>query len=341
VDIVFRGDIGDSQSWGISAIGNITGLQKLGHRISIIPTDSYGEIPQNVRECMWKQLFDPHVFIRQGLADHMAYDLVFTSMVNSRILKIALCCWDSNRLNETGVNVLNNVADKVFCLSNFTKQAFIDSGVKRPVYVCGQGYDPQLFSWKDRPLSRDPYTFLFVGVAQGRKGTQELISGFEKALGDNPHAQLIIKSNSWGVVKDYTVKCSNVKLIHEEASRFDIATYYYGADCFIAPCKGESFYICGLEAMATGLPLIITNWGGPTAYLNEKTGYGIDYDLFDCGYLPGQQAQPRIDSIAEKVLHVFNHREEAKEKGRHGAMWAKEFWTWDKDAERITEAIVA
>ena len=34
-------------------------------------------------------------------------------------------------------------------------------------------------------------------------------------------------------------------------------------DVFVLPSRGEGFGFCGLEAMATGLPLIATAWGGP------------------------------------------------------------------------------
>ena len=49
-----------------------------------------------------------------------------------------------------------------------------------------------------------------------------------------------------------------------------------GFDALVLP----SLYECGgavvLEAMAMGLPVIATKWGGPTDYLDEKTGILIE-----------------------------------------------------------------
>lgn len=32
-----------------------------------------------------------------------------------------------------------------------------------------------------------------------------------------------------------------------------------------------------MEAMACGLPVIATNWSGPTAYLTDKNGFPLKY----------------------------------------------------------------
>ena len=50
------------------------------------------------------------------------------------------------------------------------------------------------------------------------------------------------------------------------------ASLLAGIDALLLP----SLYECGgavvLEAMAMGLPVIATKWGGPADYLDEKTG---------------------------------------------------------------------
>ena len=112
---------------------------------------------------------------------------------------------------------------------------------------------------------------------------------------------------------------------------------YRRCNCFVLPTEGDSFALPGIEAMASGLPLIITDFGGPCDYCTDETGYRIKCTLKEGGYLPGYQAVPDEDHLAELFTHVFNNQKEAQEKGKKGAEIAKAYWTWDKDALRNIE----
>ena len=330
--VLYFGEVGDNQSWGITTIGNVVGYISQGNDVWLRAKNIYGNMPSIVANAMTRQ-FEPEVFINVGLADMMG-DL---SALKRHVKRVGQCCWDSDLVPTKGCDYLNQEADGVLALSQFTKQAFLDGGLKIPIHVGGIGVDTDLFQHVHRNPFRKPYTFVFTGVAQGRKGTQELISAFEMVLGDNKDAQLIIKSNSWGKLDDYTVKCNNVVRVKEEYSRDQMAQLYKDSDCFVCPSHGDSFLMPGLEAMSTGLPLIITDFGGPKDYCTEETGYPVRCTLVDAGYLPGHQAKPDINDLAEKMLHVFKHPHEGIEKGNKGADVARERWSWNDDAKRNTE----
>lgn len=327
--IWFRGEVGDNQSWGISTIGNVKGFLSLGHRVTIDPMNQYGNIPEEVRECINRRYGRYDVFIRQGLAKHMQ-ELVG---IDRSLVKISLSCWDSSLVDESTAIIHNLYADGVLALSSFTKQAFLDAGTTIPIYTGGQGFDDTVF-YPKKTLHNENIVFLTVGVAQGRKGTNILIRAFEKALGDVNGAKLIIKSNSWGDLKDYGTKVKNIEKIYEEYTPKQMGELYRNSDCFVLPTEGDSFALPGIEAMATGLPLIITGFGGPCDYCTDETGYRIHYKLKDASYLPGYQAIPDEDHLAELLHYVFTHINEAREKGEAGARKALLYWTWRDDARR-------
>ena len=124
MNIWFRGEVGDNQSWGISTIGNVEGFLKHGAGVRIDPMNIYGEIPDVVKKCLTNTYDSYDVFIRQGLAKHM--DELAT--ISKKVVKISLSCWDSSLIDKETAKIHNDHADGVFALSSFTKKAFTDAG---------------------------------------------------------------------------------------------------------------------------------------------------------------------------------------------------------------------
>lgn len=333
--IWFRGEVGDNQSWGISTIGNVRGFLSLGHQVTIDPMNSYGNIPDDIKACINKRYDTYDVFIRQGLAKHMQE----LAGIDRSIVKISLSCWDSSLVDKSTAEIHNKYADGIIALSSFTKQAFLDAGVTTLIHVGGQGFDDTIF-YPQKERYGTEVVFLTVGVAQGRKGTHTLINAFEKALGDVKGAKLIIKSNSWGSLKDYGTKVKNIEKIYEEYTLKQMGELYRNSDCFVMPTEGDSFNLAGLEAMASRLPLIITGFGGPCDYCTDETGYRIRYELKEAGYLPGHQAVPDEKHLSELLYYVFTHINEAREKGKVGARKALQYWTWREDARRNEKFLI-
>jgi glycosyltransferase involved in cell wall biosynthesis len=44
---------------------------------------------------------------------------------------------------------------------------------------------------------------------------------------------------------------------------------YRSVDAFVLPSRGEGWGRPYMEAMSMGLPVIATNWSGPTEFVNE------------------------------------------------------------------------
>jgi glycosyltransferase involved in cell wall biosynthesis len=85
-------------------------------------------------------------------------------------------------------------------------------------------------------------------------------------------------------------------------------------DCFIFPSRGEGFGMTPLEAMNTGMPVIIPNAHGIAEYFDERYCYEIkcgmskaqyrraDYDQHDLGLW----YEPKIESVRKQMRQAYN-----------------------------------
>ena len=97
------------------------------------------------------------------------------------------------------------------------------------------------------------------------------------------------------------------------------------ADALVLP----SVYECGgavvLEAMATGLPVIATDWGGPADYLDPS-----------CGILVAPSSREAlIRGLAEAMERLHLHPELRKTMGESGRRKVEAEYNWDAKVDRM------
>lgn len=108
-------------------------------------------------------------------------------------------------------------------------------------------------------------------------------------------------------------------------SQVDCAKRLQEANVLVLP----SLYECGgavvLEAMAVGLPVIATNWGGPTDYLNQ-----------DCGILVEPTSkQALIDGFAKAMIKMSENPELIQKMGQAGHQRVIKDFDWEKKGDEI------
>lgn len=98
------------------------------------------------------------------------------------------------------------------------------------------------------------------------KGTSDGLKAFEAVQKNYPEARLIL----FGVKRPSKLPPGCTEF-HERPSRDELRSLFATLDIFISPSHSEGFGLPALEAMACGVPVVITDSGGCRDYANTAT----------------------------------------------------------------------
>ena len=245
-----------------------------------------------------------------------------------------------------------NLMDEVWVPSSFNRETFLASGLTKPVHVMPLGIDPHHFNpeIKGFPIP-DHFTFLSVFEWGERKAPELLLRAFNQEFSSAEQVLLLCKVtnkdpgvNISSQVRDLQLnpRGGQIEFIYNRSIPYhQLGSLYRSADCFVLPFRGEGWGMPILEAMACGLPVIATNWSAPTEFLSPENAYPLSARrlipaVAKCPYYNGfRWADPDYEHLRYLLRYVFEHHEEANEKGRLASREALKSWTWSHAAERI------
>lgn len=285
---------------------------------------------------------EPHVSIAAGREVEMGSAGIWHEQPKAEWLtspfskNIAIVPFETTLVPPSWVPRINSFdAILVPCAQN--KQMMVDSGVTIPIEVIHWGVDTDKFSEIDR---RDDGVFTFgtMGALSIRKGTNILVNAFERAFPTEKDVRLVCKTSSRVypfMSKDKRIEVQQGPVSHEEL----INEFFNKVDCFAFPTLGEGFGLTPLEAMATGIPAIVTGWSGPMEYMRPEVGWTIDYTMDEAKEFSdprtgvykepcGQWAIPAIDHLVYLMRYAYEHQDEVKAKGKAAAEYVRREWTW-------------
>lgn len=278
---------------------------------------------------------------------HITPDLI-TKYMEPMKYHIFHLFWETDSLPKWWVWALN-LCDEIWTGSEWNKETFIRSGVKKPIWVC-----PQPLSIKTHPSDnfkiKDFNGFLFYSVFQWieRKDPKSLLQAYWKEFEGDDGVGLLLKTYKEKFNQSETIEIASnimewkrelrqshypkVFLFPEEMSRTDITRLHQTGDCFVLPHRGEGMGIPIMEAMVYGKPVITTNLGGINEHIPEGKVFNIKHQMtevfnmdFAQWYSKDQKwAQADMGDLRAKMRHVFNNRSDAIRVGLSGQKWAKE-----------------
>jgi hypothetical protein len=240
--------------------------------------------------------------------------------------RIGYVPWESTGFPEGWIERFNNDCDELWTPSPVIAQWMMDAGVTKPVKVYQHGVE-SLWSPKKRSLSGRFQVFHHGGEAL-RKGANLAMAAQQRVLWEE-YACINFKRS----VARFNVSGSHrMNFIPGNLPIDELVALYHRMNLMVYPSWGEGFGLTPLQAMATGMPVLITRGWAPYEYLLE------DYQLIDSelvqtsmndfpefnGFVtdehlqstmhPGKMFKPDFDDLCDKLRYQYENRHELAEK---------------------------
>lgn len=269
-------------------------------------------------------------------------------------LRVCFTLWESTRLPKGWVDSLDRHTDRIWTATPWGKRVFAANGLDPDrIDVVPLGIDPDLFNPDLEPTGAVPqdgtYTFLSVGRWEKRKGMADLVKAFDEEFSDRDDVRLVLGGlhanqldlDLRAVLSPLGLRRPDrLKIIPPVGRHTTFAGIYTACDAFVAPTRAEGWGLPMTEAMACGLPTIVTGYSGPSAFIGEHA-YRIDHRLVaidepffetEDGDL-GQWAEPDWHHLRHLMRHVYENRDEARARGLAGSAHVREQVSWDRAAD--------
>jgi glycosyltransferase involved in cell wall biosynthesis len=216
--------------------------------------------------------------------------------------------------------LINGTTAKVFDLP----ENGVDTSIWRPARV--QSTDSSLcrFAYVGRLVRSkgvDLWLRAFAKVAAGGSAISALI------IGDGPERKALMEqAQSAGILGASPNEPGKIFFAGWQ-SQPAVAELLATQDCLVLPTLLESGGAVILEAMAVGLPVIATKWGGPAEYVDSS-----------CGLLvPPDSPETLVAGLAEAMDRLARDPELRRRMGDAGRRKIERFYTWDTKIDRILD----
>ena len=160
------------------------------------------------------------------------------------------------------------IADVIWVNSEYSRQTFLDQGFPRSKLVRRHLTVDRRFQLKAGSTStHENFTIVYVGSVSVSKGVPVLLAAFQKIKNTKARLILIGGTGSRGM-KQYIRKIivSDDRISMQAG---DPLPYFRQANVLVHPSWSDGFGLAPMEAMAAGIPVIVTQDTGMKDYVTE------------------------------------------------------------------------
>lgn len=286
---------------------------------------------------------------------------------------------ETDKCNPQWVQACNQMS-LIIVPSDFTESVLRNSGpINTPVVVIPECFPEAVLNETLGQVAeldlKTSFNFLVVGQLTGnsfetdRKNIPNLVRYFRKAFEkDGEDVGVVIKTNTVlnsEIDRHHTIntfaqilKATELPngggptfyLLHGNMTEDEMNSLYRNKDlkAYVSLTRGEGWNLSCLEAAATGMPVISTNWSAHTEYLKDVKWLPVEYKLTPVHeskidnniFMNGVSwAEANENHFIERVRKFRNGSALPKEWALEGAPKLKEKYSFKAVAEKYDEAL--
>jgi len=348
--VLLRTPMSRYSGYGNDGIGLAQALMRAGADVYLQATSVDAPLPQDVANLLTKELAAPFdLYINHvDPANLQCPDEV----VPHAAVKVAWTMWEYSNLLNLAKKSRKDLRKRLKNFDAFIGYSDVDPDCFRPyfdgpLFVLQGGFDPA--EWPhmfDREWDTKEFHFAQIGVLSERKDPFRTIEAFRLARTMDAEfwrwARLSLKTTAPGLhhkiedlYRDIDPETgdefSSLRIFYDIWPTEVVRQFYKVQHCLLAPSRGEGKNVPALEFMSTGGTVIATNWAGHTQWLDPAYSYPLAYTLepVSSDFPETFNARASIEDLARLMIHVFQHRNEAHEKGELAARIIPQAHSWD------------
>lgn len=268
--------------------------------------------------------------------------------------------WAFGSLPRRWVEAMANDVDEFWVYSSQLWTTYVRSGLPAErVHIVPLGVDPTRFR-PDTPPTKigalNPYhncfKFLFVGGTIWRKGIDILLRAYHEAFTADDDVCLVIKDLGKETVYQgqthelqiHGFRGAPVVYLSEDWPPDQIPGLYTACDALVHPYRAEGFGLPMAEAMACGLPAIVTGRGAALDFCSPEVAFLIpaseqrfvrnDGPEWETVH-PMSTAEPDAHALAGIMREVYRDPAAARAVGLRASAEIRSRWTWAVAATEV------
>ncbi len=343
--LLLRGPVDTVTGYGNDVVGLVQALLDVGVQLHLWPTSIQPPVPRRVLALLDQPIQPPYdaVLLYEQPRALVAVD----QYRNIARAVLGWTMWERTPVTPSAIE-FDTAAGRPFagldqlivtCPMNVEAFRAVDDVV--PIEVIPPGLDVEQFPQVRRGL-RDHVMFGANGVISSRKDPYALLRAWREFRERWPDvdASLELKTIPPGLHPKVTEAYPDVVLRQAVWSVDQVRAWYGQLDVFVSAARGEGMNKPAVEAMATGLPVVATRWGGHANWQSSQHGYPVAHELSPSPQERGTLDGPVVHDSLVKALHTAATDGMVRlSKGNAAASFVRSALSWEHAVQHLLRVV--